>query len=258
MVPPKAQSVCEQIRKKIFQGAYPPGSPLSEIPLSREYRVTRTRIRQALQRLEEECLVERFPYRGAFVKPITPKELQEIFEIREALESMAARLAARRRDEEALKGLKLLFAKYRKSSSQSHLKEKIEIGERLHQFIVESSKNGKIIETMERLRFPIKRIWEVGFRIPDRIESAFREHLAILRAIAEGKETLAERAMRQHISNAFKDYIQVTMLQEPGRPNASKRKARSRTRPQRNGPLRKWRKVFPTRKEGEPRASRNG
>lgn len=230
MVPQKTESVCEQIRRKIIRGDYPPGAPLSEIPLAREYNVTRARIRQALQKLEEESLVERFPYRGAFVKPITPKELQEIFEIREALESVAARLAARRRDEEPLKALKLLFEKYRRSSSQSCLKEKIEIGERLHQFIVESSKNGKIIETMQRLRFPIMRIWEVGFRIPDRIQNAFREHLAILRAIAEGKEDLAERTMRAHISKAFKDYIRVTMLQEAGKTNTLKRKIRSRRR----------------------------
>jgi DNA-binding GntR family transcriptional regulator len=237
VVPQKAESVCEQIRKKIIRGEYPPGSPLSEIPLSREYGVTRARIRQALQKLEEESLVERFPYRGAFVKSITPKELQEIFEMREALESMAARLAARRRDEETLKALQLLFEKYRKSSATSHLQKKIEIGERLHQFIVESSKNGKIIEAMQRLRFPIMRIWEVGFRIPDRIQNAFREHLAILRAIAEGKEALAERTMREHITNAFKDYIQVTMLQEAGRANSPKRKGRPRRRSSRSRSL---------------------
>lgn len=210
----KMENICEEIRRKIIKGQYPPGSPLSEIPLSREYGVTRARIRQVLQILEEESLIERFPYRGAFVKSITQKELQEIFEVREAVESMAARLAARRREEDALRAMERLFGKYRNSSPHNRLKEKVEIGEKFHQFIIESSKNRKIYEIINRLKFPIMRIWETGFQIPDRIHNAFKEHLAILHAIAQGKDALAEKKMRKHISQAFKDYIRITMLQE--------------------------------------------
>lgn len=223
MLPKGVEKIYEQIRAKIISGWYLPGSPLAETPLSMEYGINRTRIRQILQKLERESLVERFPYRGAFVKQITSKDLQEIFEMREAIESMAARLAARRRDDEDLRKICGLFDPYRKSSADGDLKEKIEIGERFHQFIMRSSKNGKIIDTMQHLNLQIMRIWEVGFRIPDRIDKAFREHLEILTAIAERNEDLAEQRMKEHISDAFRDYIKATMLNETGNGNIPKR-----------------------------------
>jgi len=231
MLPKEAEIAYETMREKIIRGEYGPGFPLTEIPLSVEYGTKRTRIRQILQRLERESLVEIFPHRGAFVKPITGKDLQEIFEMREAVESMAARLCARRRDDEALRHLCDLFEKYRKSSTDGFLKEKIEIGERLHQFILQNSKNGRIVDTMQHLKLQIMRVWEVGIRIPDRIQSAFREHLEILSAITERDEALAERKMKEHISTAFKDYIKVTLLDESVIPGNREKQPGGRTKP---------------------------
>lgn len=225
----EAERAYEAVKEKIIHGEYGPGFPLAEIPLSVEYGTKRTRIRQILQRLERESLVEIFPHRGAFVKPITGKDLQEIFEMREAIESMAARLCARRRDDESLRQICVLFEKYRKSSTDGYLKEKIEIGERLHQFIMQNAKNGRIADIMQHLKLQIMRVWEVGIRIPDRIHSAFREHLEILSAITERDEALAERKMKEHISNAFRDYIKVTLLGESGTPGNREKQPRGRT-----------------------------
>jgi DNA-binding GntR family transcriptional regulator len=229
MLPIEAEEIYEAMKGKIITGAYAPGFPLTEIPLSIEYGTKRTRIRQILQRLERESLVEIFPHRGAFVKSITSKDLQEIFEMREAIESMAARLCARRRDDEELAVICGLFEKHRKSSTDGYLKEKIEMGDRLHQFIMENSKNGRIVDTMQHLKLQIMRVWEVGIRIPDRINSAFREHLEILAAITERDEALAERKMKEHISNAFRDYIKVTLLDETGIPENPRRQSKIKT-----------------------------
>jgi DNA-binding GntR family transcriptional regulator len=234
MLPKEAERIYEAMKGKIINGEYAPGFPLSEIPLSIEYGTKRTRIRQILQRLERESLVEIFPHRGAFVKPITSKDLQEIFEMREAIESMAARLCARRRDDQALRQICDLFEKYRKPPTDGYLKEKIEMGDRLHQFIMENSKNGRIVDTMQHLKLQIMRVWEVGIRIPDRINSAFREHLEILSAVMERDEALAERKMKEHISNAFRDYIQMTLLDESGIPENRGRQIKARTNPKKN------------------------
>lgn len=230
MLPIEVETIYGKIREKIISGEYHPGSPLAEIPLSVEYGINRARIRQILQKLERESLVERFPYRGAFVKPITSKDLQEIFEMREAVESMAARLAARRRDDEDLKQICGLFEKYRKLSTNGFLKEKIEIGDRFHQFIMRSSKNGKIMDAMRQLNLQITRIWEVGIRIPDRINRAFKEHLEILTAIGERNEGLAEQRMKEHIADAFRDYIKVTILNETSVQETPKRRTKKKIR----------------------------
>ena len=214
MFPKKIEEIYIQIRTKIIDGVYEPSSPIAEIPFAMEYGIKRTRIRQIIQKLESESLIERYPNRGAFVKPITYKDLKEIFELREALESMAARLAARKRNNKDLEQISTLFEEYRKLSADGHLEEKVEIGERLHQFILQSSKNSRIIEVMGLLKFQILRIWTTGVRIPGRINSAFKEHLEILDAIKKRDEELAERKMKKHISDAFKDYIKVTILDE--------------------------------------------
>lgn len=79
------------------------------------------------------------------------------------------------------------------------------------------------------LKLQIMRIWEVGIRIPDRINIVFREHLEILTAIIERDESLAERRMKEHISNAFKDYIKVTLLDEAGIQDTPGRRANKNT-----------------------------
>jgi len=79
------------------------------------------------------------------------------------------------------------------------------------------------------LKLQIMRIWEVGIRIPDRINIAFREHLEILTAIVGRDEALAERRMKEHICNAFKDYIKVTLPDEAGIQDIPKRRAHKNT-----------------------------
>ncbi|MBW1714452.1 MAG: GntR family transcriptional regulator [Deltaproteobacteria bacterium] len=206
------QSVYEDIKAKIINDVYSSGQPLPEEPLAIQYGIKRTRIRQILQELENECLVDRFPGKGAFVKNITSKDLQEIFEMREALEGMASRLAARRREDDTLETIIELFERSEKHSADTELENYIEIGEKLHQFILQSCSNSMIANTMERLRTSIMRIWKGGLRIPGRIDKAFEEHKEILSAIKERDEDVAEQRMRQHISSAFKEYIEEIFL----------------------------------------------
>jgi len=79
------------------------------------------------------------------------------------------------------------------------------------------------------LKLQIMRIWEVGIRIPDRINITFREDFEILTAIVEKDESLAERRMKEHISNAFKDYIKVTLLDEAGIQDIPGKRANKKT-----------------------------
>jgi DNA-binding GntR family transcriptional regulator len=158
--------------------------------------------------LESEALIDRIPNKGAFIKSITPKDLGEIFEMREALEGMAARLAARRRNDNELDRLIALFEK----NENSDLEAKVMIGDQLHEFILQSSGNRMIINTIEPLRMQIRRIWKAGLVIPGRINKAFDEHRDILAALRKKDEDRAERKMREHLLNAFKEYINVILL----------------------------------------------
>ena len=216
MFPKDVQDVYEEIRAEIIRGVYKPGQPLPEIPLATKHGVKRTRIRQIIQELERDALVDRIPTKGAFVKSITPRDLQEIFEMREALEGMAARLAARKRQEEGLAKIIGLFEECTNSPENTDLENRVKIGDQLHQFILQSCGNDRIVSTMEPLKMQIVRIWKTGFDIPDRVNKAFREHIEILTGLKEKNGEMAERKMKEHISNAFKDYIKIMVLNEWG------------------------------------------
>ena len=208
------QEAYERIKADILNGVYKFGEPLPEIPLSVKYGIKRTRMRQILQELEKDAFIERIPVKGAFVKPITSKDLQEIYEIREALEGMAARLAARRRQENSLQGLIELFERHKQDSSEDDLLKKVEVGKKIHQFIFDSCDNGRILLTMAPLRMQIMRIWNTRHYIPEIINKSFDEHIEILMALKERNEKMAERKMREHICSAFKAYIKSRFLRD--------------------------------------------
>jgi len=212
----EVQRVYEEIKNGILDERYEPGQALPEIPLAQKYGVKRTRIRQIFQKLERDTLVEIIPARGAFVKPISMIEFQEIFEIREALEGIAARLAARKRRDEDIEKIITEFEALKEDRSDDNLERKVRLGGTLHEFILRSAGNKKIISILEPLQTQVRRIWNRGILVsPERIERAFNEHIEILKLLQAKDEATAERRMREHISNAFKDYIRVLILNEP-------------------------------------------
>lgn len=209
MLPAKIHPVFEEIKSDIISGAYAQGEPLAEIPLSKRYGINRARIHQVLGELEKMSLVEMIPSKGAFVKVITSKDLQEIFELKEAIDGMATRLAARRRRDDELAGMIALFDEAKRSFSETDFDRKIQIGYKLHQFILRSCDNSRIVNTIKPLEFQIMRIWRTGIHFPERINKAFNEHIDILTAIKERDEERAESKMKFHMSSAFRDYISL-------------------------------------------------
>ena len=211
----EVQRVYEEIKNGILDETYAPGQALPEIPLAQKYGVKRTRIRQIFQKLERDTLVEIIPARGAFVKPISMIEFQEIFEVREALEGIAARLAARKRRDEEVDRIIAQFAALQEDHGGENLERKVRLGGTLHEFILRSAGNKKIVAILEPLQIQVRRIWNRGILLsPERINKAFNEHIEILRVLQLKDEAVAERRMQEHIANAFKDYIRVLMLNE--------------------------------------------
>jgi DNA-binding GntR family transcriptional regulator len=207
ILPKDIQQVYTSIKQKIIEGEYESNLSLKEIFLAERYGVKRVRIRQILQQLEIDCLVDRIPRKGAFVKPITSEYMQALFEMRAALEGMACRLAARRRNDKHVKEITNLFSTFEKSNDCNRLEGKAQIGELLHKFIRKNCKNVLIRNSLELIKPQISRIWRSGFNISGRFEKAFEDHKSILKAINERNESLAEELMRRHIFEAFEDYV---------------------------------------------------
>jgi len=190
-----------QLRTDIVEGDISAGSKLSETELSTKYAVSRAVVREAINRLESCRLVERKANVGARVVDLTPEGLLELYQVRESLEGMAARLAAMNMSEEEIADLNaLLKAHFEKvQDGQSYYQEAGDVD--FHYRIVLGSKNTQLISLLMNGIYHLIRMYRVqlGMAGP-RVTTAFDEHLHIVKAISNRDAELAEMLMRRHIS----------------------------------------------------------
>lgn len=190
-----------QLRENIVEGDIRPGSKLSETELSAKYAVGRSVIREAINRLESCHLVERKANVGARVVALTPEGLIELYQVRESLEGMAARLAARNMPDQEITDLNdLLKSHFQKvKAADSYYQEAGDVD--FHYRIILGSKNSYLISILIDDIYHLVRMYRVqlGMEGP-RVSTAFDEHKNIVQAISNRDEELAEMLMRRHIS----------------------------------------------------------
>ena len=189
-----------QLRTDIVEGIIPAGSKLSETELSTKYAVSRAVIREAINRLTSCHLVERKANVGARVVALSPEGLIQLYQVREALEGMAARLAARYMCDDEIADMQALLDSHfdKVKDSHSYYQEAGDVD--FHYRIVTGSKNDHLISVLIDGLYHLVRMYRVqlGMAGP-RVSTAFDEHRHIVNAIANRDEELAEMLMRRHI-----------------------------------------------------------
>ncbi|RDV28995.1 GntR family transcriptional regulator [Alteromonas aestuariivivens] len=189
-----------QLRKDIVEGVIEAGSKLSETELSTKYSVSRAVIREAINRLMSCHLVERKANVGARVVALTLSGLAELYQVREALEGMAARQAARSMPEAEIAELQILMNDHfeRVKSGDTYYQEAGDVD--FHYRIILGSKNQHLISILIDGLYHLVRMYRVqlGMAGP-RVTTAYDEHRNIVQAIANRDEELAELLMRRHI-----------------------------------------------------------
>ena len=189
-----------QLRTDIVEGVIPAGSKLSETELSTKYAVSRAVIREAINRLTSCHLVERKANVGARVVELSPEGLIQLYQVREALEGMAARLAARYMSDDEIADMQALLDSHfdKVKDSHSYYQEAGDVD--FHYRIVTGSKNDHLISVLIDGLYHLVRMYRVqlGMAGP-RVSTAFDEHRHIVNAIANRDEELAEMLMRRHI-----------------------------------------------------------
>ena len=189
-----------QLRKDIVEGAIGAGSKLSETELANKYSVSRAVIREAINRLESSHLVERKANVGARVVALTAEGLASLYQVREALEGMAARLAADHMTDEEIADLNTLLNTHFKTvqSGETYYQEAGDVD--FHYRIILGSKNTHLISMLINGIYHLIRMYRVqlGMAGP-RVTTAFDEHKHIVQAISNRDAELAEMLMRRHI-----------------------------------------------------------
>ena len=189
-----------QLRKDIVEGRILSGSKLSETELSTKYAVSRAVIREAINRLESSHLVERKANVGARVVCLTAEGLIELYQVRESLEGMAARLAALNMTDHEIAELNdLLNSHFEKvQDGESYYQEAGDVD--FHYRIIQGCKNKHLISMLLDGIYHLVRMYRVqlGMSGP-RVTTAFDEHKHIVQAICNRDAELAEMLMRRHI-----------------------------------------------------------
>jgi DNA-binding GntR family transcriptional regulator len=189
-----------QLRQDIVEGVVAAGSKLSETELSTTYGVSRAVIREAINRLEACHIVERKANVGARVVALTADGLLELYQVRESLEGMAARLAAKHMTDDEIGELEALLRSHFQDVKQgeSYYQEAGDVD--FHYRIILGSKNKHLISMLFDGIYHLVRMYRVqlGMAGP-RVTTAFDEHKHIVQAIANRDEELAEILMRRHI-----------------------------------------------------------
>jgi DNA-binding GntR family transcriptional regulator len=194
-----AEQVYADLRRAILEHQFDPGEPLTEHELCRRFKVSRTPVREALKKLDRDRLVRVVPKKGAFVRTLSHTEIRELYQLREALEALAVRLATPRLERTELEEFERRFRELRSRGRRLAYTEVRPLGEEFHRFLLKKSDNGKLIQTLEEIREQIQSVWTMSILAPRRVHALVREHLAIIEALKRGAAPRAERLMIEHV-----------------------------------------------------------
>lgn len=201
--------VAAWLRERIRMGRLVPGQRLVEADLVEATGASRSKVREALRRLEAEGLVSIEEFRGASVKRLGPDEVRQIYQARMALEGLAAAECAVRADA-ALRGqLRDMQAQLDEVEHAGDHDRFARLNGAWHQLIIKGSGNPYIAQFLTHLTVPIYRLLFSTFYTRQRLADANADHRLITAAIVERRAADAERAMRAHIGNGLAALIEL-------------------------------------------------
>ena len=174
---------------------------LDERQLGQELGVSRTPIREALQRLEQEGFVRILQRRGAFVVRKSKLEMLGTIQVWAALEGMAARQATLHAGDEEIAGLRRMFATFEGDTLRAHIDEYSETNLRFHQQLLQMSHNALLNRLAENLLAHMRSIRRHTIGERDRVERSIIDHMQIIEALEARDTEQAERLARQHTLN---------------------------------------------------------
>lgn len=199
---PLREIVFEHLREAIIKGKLRPGERLMEMQLADEMGVSRTPVREAIRKLELEGLVIMVPRRGAYVADLSIKDVAETFEIRSALEALAAALAAERITPEESEEMERILVRIGTAIENEDLQQTVELDEQYHNLMYQASRNDRLMQILNNLREQIQRFRITTLAMPGRVRGVLHEHRSIAEAISERNSELAHRLALEHIENA--------------------------------------------------------
>jgi DNA-binding GntR family transcriptional regulator len=188
------------IRQLIVSLELAPGSIINEPELMARLGLGRTPVREALRALMRERLVDVYPRRGMFVSPVDVRDLAGLSEVRIAVETLAARIAAERATPEDRAVCDVLLDELERAAGEDDERALIELDQRIHRHVYRCTHNEFLERTLEEYYVLTLRIWFLALARVARLEAAVGEHRDLLVAVRDGQGVRAEEVMRRHVA----------------------------------------------------------
>jgi len=205
---PLREVVFDVLRGAITNGVLSPGERLMENHLAEQLRVSRTPVREAIRKLEQEGFVVMMPRRGTYVADLSIRDVNEVFEIRTALEVLAAGLAAERITEADLETLERLLVEIGEYIEQGDTAKIVDADCRFHDILYGATNNKTLAAIISNLREKFTAFRTMSYTYPGRAKRSLEEHQRLVEALAQRNPTLAQQLARKHMDNAEKTLLQ--------------------------------------------------
>jgi DNA-binding GntR family transcriptional regulator len=213
--PPNSISdqIYERLRQQILHGDIEPGERLMQNQVAENLKASRTPVREAFRRLEQDSLVERVPQGGVRVTRLDIEAIQEVFGIRNVLEAYAVELACGRITGEEIGSLKRLVNQAEDLLSSGHLgrepkiKRIFELNTQFHDIIYRASGNSYLIGMINSLRFIVGRLRLLGLRADSTWSRAWDEHTQLISLLEKKDKESAGLLLKTHLVNAVSDVL---------------------------------------------------
>ncbi|MCH4562224.1 GntR family transcriptional regulator [Halomonas sp. EGI 63088] len=205
-----AQRLKDALENDIINGRRTPGERLDLETLGREFNVSRTPVREAIQQLVASGLVTVMPKKGTFVSRVGIDQLIEMFEVMAELEGMCGRLAARRITEDELAALQGALERCAAAAAAGDTDEYYYENESFHDCIYAASHNTFLAEEARQLKQRLNPYRRLQLQVRHRMHSSLAEHREILAAIEGGQAERVERVLRDHVliqGERFSDFV---------------------------------------------------
>ena len=223
---PLRDVVFNTLREAILKGELKPGERLMELQLAAKLGVSRTPIREAIRMLEQEGLAVTIPRKGAEVAKMTEKDMEDVLQIREALDELAAKIACEQISEEQLEELVATMHEFEESTKTDNVKKIAEADVKFHDIIYQSTGNPKLVNMLNNLREQMYRYRVEYLKEGETRDVLVKEHEELTKAIRERDVERAKQLSFQHIENQRMAIMRSIEAEDAERERAEKEKSR--------------------------------
>lgn len=205
-------AVADALREAILDGTLKPGMWLREAEVARSLSVSRTPVRDAFRTLAAERLVEMKANQGVVVRVMSSDDIIELYVVREVLEGLAARMAARHGAHECLQAFSVLLPKMREAGEAHDVGALSKLNFEFHTIVCRAAGNRYLDQALTHLHQDARRLPDPTLGLPGRMEESISEHVALADAISQGDADVAEKLAADHIHHLAELRIRALLL----------------------------------------------